>query len=199
LFNTRVDKGLKIRDARVYKSLHVCPNSSRMASQNSFIPPENGGWDPSSGTLSPFFQEMDFSLAIKVSDTYSPAGLYNNMSAPNAQLQSVSCRDAYAPTSRGEDEDYLFVEATEDELMSLAYARPSITFSSRHAQFKKTYQAPSGGGQYFTVRDLLDIVCKCEAEDRLLYDWFGGIDAHHVFYEGAKQKPDGSWQLRWGS
>jgi hypothetical protein len=172
-----------------------------MASQNTFTPPENVGWDPSSGTLSPFFQKMQFTLDIKVSDTYSPANSYNRMSAPDAQLQSVSYLPVNPP-SRGddeEDENGLLPEATEDELMSLAYARPSITFSSGHAQLKKTYQAPSGGGQYFTVQDLIKIICEFEAEDRLLYDWFGGIDVHHIFFEGAHQQPDGSWKLWWGS
>jgi hypothetical protein len=169
-----------------------------MASQNTFTPAVNVGWDPSSGTLSPFFQKMTFSLDINVSETYSPAGLYNRVSAPDAQLQSVSYVAVFPPmdweSEEPVDEDR---EASEDELMSLAYARPSITFSS--SQLRKTYQAPSGGGQYFTVRDLLDIVCKFEAEDRLLGEWFGGIDVHHVFYEGTQQNSDGSWQLCWGS
>jgi hypothetical protein len=182
----------------VYKAHYLYSSSSRLASLNTFIPPENVDWYPRSGTLSPYFEKMHFTLDIKVSGTYSRKNpLYNVSASPGAKLLSVSYKYVSSP-ARGEDED-LFPDATKDELMSLAYARPSITFSSIHAQFQKTYQAPSGGGQYFTVRDLLGIVCKFEAEDRLLYDWLGGIDVHHIFYAGTFQNPDGSWGLCWDS
>ena len=98
-----------------------------------------------------------------------------------------------------EDDNDDIPKVTEEELASVAYGRPEITLSSSgHSQLKMTFKAPSGQ-QHFSVRDLLDAICEFEAEDRVQYDWFGGIDVHHVFYEGMTQKSDGSWTAWWGS
>jgi hypothetical protein len=84
---------------------------------------------------------------------------------------------------------------TEDELATVAFDGPEIvirnlTGSVRHA-------APSRAG--FTVRDLLAAVEETERQTRGKSSWFGGVDVHHLFFEGLYLQEDGAWSIAWGS
>lgn len=51
----------------------------------------------------------------------------------------------------------------------------------------------------FTVRDLATAIEETERRTRGDTDWSGGIDVHHVYYEGIEAEEDGSWSVSWGS
>ncbi|MEV0462603.1 hypothetical protein AB0I30_18965 [Nocardia tengchongensis] len=59
------------------------------------------------------------------------------------------------------------------------------------------HRAPNG--KWFTVRDLVAAVAETERRTRAQSQWFGGIDVHHVFFEGIDQDEDGTWRILWGS
>ena len=52
---------------------------------------------------------------------------------------------------------------------------------------------------YFTVQEMADIILDFEKMDRPKTRWFGGIDAHHIFFEGIEKNTDGSYRICWGS
>ncbi len=53
----------------------------------------------------------------------------------------------------------------------------------------------------FTLKDVLDAIESTERQTRGNSEWFDGIDAHHVFFEGIRQEgPDRDvWRTQWGS
>jgi hypothetical protein len=53
-------------------------------------------------------------------------------------------------------------------------------------------------GGAFTVRDLAGAIATTERASRGSSEWFGGIDVHHVFFEGIEDD-DGAWRICWGS
>ena len=50
-----------------------------------------------------------------------------------------------------------------------------------------------------TGEEMADIVVEFEKEDRPKTEWFGGIDAHHIFFEGMHKNKDNSYTIHWGS
>jgi hypothetical protein len=54
-------------------------------------------------------------------------------------------------------------------------------------------------GSSFTVRELIQAVVETERKTRALTHWFGGIDVHHVFFEGLRPAEGGVWEIAWGS
>src|SRR5262249_44443192 len=59
------------------------------------------------------------------------------------------------------------------------------------------HRAPDGGA--FTVRDLAAAIAETERQTRGGTNWFGGIDVHHVYFEGLMLDDDGVWTIGWGS
>ncbi|MFE3798331.1 hypothetical protein [Nocardia tengchongensis] len=57
----------------------------------------------------------------------------------------------------------------------------------------------SPNDKWFTVRDLVAAIAETERRTRPQSQWFGGIDVHHVFFEGIEQQEDGTWRILWGS
>ncbi|KAJ3048900.1 hypothetical protein HK097_010108 [Rhizophlyctis rosea] len=87
---------------------------------------------------------------------------------------------------------------TSEEWDSVALDAPEITFRSEaEGEPKKTFRAANG--KWFSVRELVGVVEKWEQEDRVRSDWFGGVDAHHIFFEGVEIGDDGFAFVAWGS
>jgi hypothetical protein len=53
-------------------------------------------------------------------------------------------------------------------------------------------------GATFTIRDLAAAIAKTERESRERGEWLGGIDVHHIFFEGLSFDDD-VWTISWGS
>jgi len=58
------------------------------------------------------------------------------------------------------------------------------------------HDAPDGAT--FTVRNLADAIAKTERDSREHGEWLGGVDVHHIFFEGIELE-DGVWTICWGS
>ncbi|MFQ6331670.1 hypothetical protein ACLMAL_36880 [Nocardia sp. CWNU-33] len=59
------------------------------------------------------------------------------------------------------------------------------------------HRAPNG--QWFTVSDLAAAVTATERSTRHQSEWFGGVDVHHIFFEGIYEEADALWRISWGS
>ena len=49
---------------------------------------------------------------------------------------------------------------------------------------KKTFRTTKG---FFTIADVVNNICVFEMIDRPKSKWFGGIDAHHIFFENMSR------------
>lgn len=57
-------------------------------------------------------------------------------------------------------------------------------------------EAPNG--KEFTVRDLQQAIARTEHVSREDGEWMGGVDVHHVYFEGIELEND-VWSICWGS
>lgn len=90
-------------------------------------------------------------------------------------------------------------DASAPELELVVFEETSIYLRSL-ADISLLHHAPNG--KYFTVCDMIAAVCTQELATRSQTDWFGGIDDHHIFFEGVsiKKDPDGQFvKIHWGS
>ncbi len=89
-----------------------------------------------------------------------------------------------------------FRALTADELDSVAFRSPEIRLRGESGRVV-SHQAPNGA--FFTVRELLHVVEETERQTRDDTEWFGGVDVHHIFFEGIHKGTDGTWDIWWGS
>lgn len=141
-------------------------------------------------TLSSKFNEVQWVLDLKVTETKQYGNLLNRFAPPEAKLVSIS----YTTPEWYKDHD--FIALTETELREIAFSGPLITFKSA---MTKSFNAPNN--KSFTVKELIEAIVSFEKEDRLCSksEWFGGIDVHHVFFEGLGKYKDGMYEVNWGS
>ncbi|MFN2547487.1 MAG: hypothetical protein ABR567_08655 [Myxococcales bacterium] len=86
---------------------------------------------------------------------------------------------------------------TEAELGLVAFEEPDIRLRGESGDCI-THKAPNG--RHFTVRDLIEAVEETERQTRGKTRWLGGgVDVHHVYFEGLEPEKDGSWTICWGS
>jgi hypothetical protein len=115
-----------------------------------------------------------------------------NLRAPSsAQIRSISLT---AEVFDDEDVDPRPLTVAELDLVMLH--EPVIRLRSL-AGDPVEHRAPNG--RHFTVRDLLGAVEETERRTRSQTSWFGGVDVHHIFFEGVHPEADGTWSIVWGS
>lgn len=93
-----------------------------------------------------------------------------------------------------------FRSLTRGELRRVALKAGTATLSSGITRFapKIKYNAPNG--KYFTVKQLWECVSHYESLTREFSDWFGGVNCHHIFYEGLSvDESNGTLSANWGS
>ena len=138
-----------------------------------------------------FFNRLSGHLEIKLSEP--PVRIAENLlnvKAPStAKIEEISLelRVFEKGNSRG---------LTEDELNRVVLHEKSIKMRGEEGDDVE-HEAPNG--KHFTVRDLANAVAKTERMTRDKTEWFGGIDVHHVYFEGIHLEEDGVWSIAWGS
>lgn len=86
---------------------------------------------------------------------------------------------------------------TEDEWNLVVIPEPRIRMCSLDAMdgvVEHEASTPAG----FTVRDLCAAIGRTEKEARGRSKWLGGVDVHHIFFEGISLE-NGVWAVAWGS
>ncbi|OWK38522.1 hypothetical protein [Fimbriiglobus ruber] len=139
-----------------------------------------------------FFNSLSGRLEVELSVPAEPIGDLENLRAPaDAQMVRLELR---AEVFNRDTED--FRPLTPDELESVAFRGRSIQLRSEDGE-AVSHDAPNGS--FFTVRELLQAVEETERRTRAQSEWFGGIDVHHVFFEGIHPGDGGVWDIYWGS
>ena len=59
------------------------------------------------------------------------------------------------------------------------------------------HSAPNGNS--FTIQDMIIAIEVTERKSRGSSEWLGGIDVHHIYFEGIHQNENGDWEIPWGS
>lgn len=73
-----------------------------------------------------------------------------------------------------------------------------MDLSTRHvvATTTRTFHSPL---PHFTVDDVVRCVVEFDQEARPKTKWLGGIDCHHVFFDGFHETSEGYYAPLWGS
>ena len=140
------------------------------------------------------FERVYGTLEIELSEPTVPIGSSaNQMAPPSARL--VGLRLVVEIEDEGSEEPR---PLREDELGAPAFAAPRIRLRAESDDIVD-HDAPDGEG--FTVGQLIAAIEATERQTRGDSEWFGGVDAHHVYYEGLEpdEEEDGVWQICWGS
>ncbi|KAG4065966.1 hypothetical protein HA402_006684 [Bradysia odoriphaga] len=88
------------------------------------------------------------------------------------------------------------VEYTEEQKNTLVVYDDNSLELKGHGNFRKRYQFPTNR---VTIKRFVEAIVDFEKQNRPKSDWFGGIDCHHVFYEGLIATEDGAYIIFWGS
>jgi hypothetical protein len=89
-----------------------------------------------------------------------------------------------------DDDDDIHV-CTEEELNSVGYN--GKIFNYENVEYTTE-------NDFFTVKEIFDIILLREPEIRSKTNWFGGIDVHHIFYEGLHFSESlKTFKCAWGS
>jgi hypothetical protein len=139
-----------------------------------------------------FFNRLSGRLIIGLSEPPQPMSerLINLVARPTSQLENVSLVMQVFLQDSG------FRELTEAEWERVVLRSPAIRMRGE-TEAVVEHTAPDGTA--FTVRDLTAAIVETERRTRGGSEWFGGIDVHHIFFEGIYLADDGVWSIGWGS
>jgi hypothetical protein len=139
-----------------------------------------------------FFNSLSGKLEIELTVPPEKIGNLDNLRAtPKAKIKSLKLA-----TELFNRETETARELTPDELQSVAFRAAQIKLRGEGGG-AVTHQAPNG--KFFTVQDMLNAVAETERQTRDKSEWIGGVDVHHVFFEGIHLGEDGIWEIYWGS
>jgi hypothetical protein len=139
-----------------------------------------------------FFNGLSGKLEIELDVPAEPvANLLNLRAAPDARLVRLELRAEVFNRDTG-----ALRPLTPEEWDAVAFRGSSIRLRSEDGE-AVSHAAPNGS--YFTVEQLLHAVEETERRTRARSEWLGGIDVHHVYFEGIHPGDGGVWDIDWGS
>ena len=112
---------------------------------------------------------------------------------PEATVKDVKLQVQVYEDGKGDDP---FRPVTDAELDAVILDVPELRLKGL-AGVAVTHKAPNGSS--FRCRDLIAAVEETERQTRGTSEWFGGVDVHHVFFEGIHRGEDDTWEIFWGS
>jgi hypothetical protein len=140
-----------------------------------------------------FFNSLSGHLKIELdvpAERVAP-NLLNLRASPDARVVRLELQaQVFNPDTQE------FRPLTPQELDAVAFRGSSIRLQSEDGDII-SHDAPNGS--FFTVRELLRAVEETERRTRAQSEWLGGIDVHHVFFEGIHPGEDDVWEIYWGS
>ena len=150
----------------------------------------------------PKLSSTSFTLDISTTYTLPQYGLLmNRFEMPDSKIVSLS---ASTPERYDETLDECF-ELTNAELREPGFFGKTLSLESvwmdkKNRIVDETHMSFTNRKGYFTVQEVIRKVESFEKEDRPKTKWFGGIDCHHVFFEGLRPNKTGSaFVVCWGS
>ena len=146
--------------------------------------------------------DISFVLNIKTSNTVSQRGyLMNRFEKPDSVIQSISHSPiATYNTSRRELEELSPTELNKPGFWGETMTMKSVCKDDSGAVKKRTIKTFKTLKKFFTIKQVVSNIVKFEMKDRPKTNWFGGIDAHHVFFEGLyRNSKTDTYSVNWGS
>lgn len=149
-----------------------------------------------------FFNKLAGRLDIRLSEPAVPVapGWLNLKAPPLARIEDVSLTVQFADESE-EDTPWDLLpdprDLTEEEWNRVVLRTPAIRMRGEDGAEVVEHQAPDG--LTFAVRDLAAAIAETERKTRGWTEWEGGIDVHHIYFEGIHLEEDGVWFIQWGS
>lgn len=149
-----------------------------------------------------FFNGLVGRLDIRLSEParQRAPGILNLVAPPSARVEGVSLSlqvmeddDGETPLDMMDDPR----ELTEAEWARVVLRVPVIRLRGENGDAVVEHRAPDGAA--FTVRDLAAAIAETERQTRGGTSWDGGIDVHHIYFEGIELEEDGVWFVSWGS
>jgi hypothetical protein len=139
-----------------------------------------------------FFNGLSGRLEIELTEPAQKAAphLLNLVAPKSARIKSVAME---LHVYEGEDHR----ELTDDEWARVVIHAPRIHMRSVDTE-EIVIDHDASDGATFTVRNLADAIAKTERDSREHGEWLGGVDVHHIFFEGIELE-DGVWTICWGS
>lgn len=181
----------KPRLAVVLAALFLAACGDRESAGEPRLPEAPGRGAPTAQEGLAFFNALSGLLRIELTEPAEPVapGMANRRATETATIHTLRLE---MQVMEGEASRPL----TEEEWSRIVVREPTIRLVS-DAKVVVAHDAPNGA--FFTVRDLTAAVEETERRTRGQTEWFGGIDVHHVFFEGIDQREDGVWTVAWGS
>lgn len=132
----------------------------------------------------------DLCLTLNIDiETYQENGLLNNFVEPGKKIKNLSWGSIKTFDNVNEE----IIDVKKEELEKIIYPYNEIIIMSNGNQ--ETFNQKDGFNSY----DLLDCILNVEIISRQNTNWFGGIDAHHIFFEGLHLLRDNKYYVSWGS
>jgi hypothetical protein len=141
-----------------------------------------------------FFNSLSGRLVIELSEPPQPVspGMLNLASPPTARLRSLSLvMQVLVDVESAELRDL-----TDSEWNRVVLRSPVIRMRGEE---ESVVEHRAVEGTAFTVRDLAAAIAETERQTRGQTEWLGGIDVHHIYFEGIELEEDGVWFISWGS
>lgn len=138
-----------------------------------------------------FFSSLSGTLEIELSEPARPVSdkIANLAAPPGAKIKSLRL---VLGVLEGEEQRKL----TDAELDSVALRESHVVLRGESGK-ELEYDAPND--EYFTVRDLIHAIERTESVVRAESEWLGGVDVHHIYFEGLEMSEPGHFQVLWGS
>lgn len=154
------------------------------------MPPDSPTPPPTYPELT-FFNSLSGRLEIELTEppTKIAERLENVKATPSAKIKSLRL------TVEVFDKDQAR-PLTAAELDSVALRQPRVVLVAESGH-QVAHDAPNH--EFFTVRDLVDAVEQTERKLRGESEWFGGVDVHHIYFEGLEPVGPATFQVLWGS
>lgn len=139
-------------------------------------------------------------LNIDIETYQRPGPLLNEFVKEGVKIKSISI-DEISKFVYDEDEEVEIVLLTKKELNTICYNEKKITLIEERSQFNKGFGKTFTNNKGFTVREMFNVIVEFEKETRPLSNWFGGVDAHHIYFEGFRkyQDKENTYTICWGS
>jgi hypothetical protein len=139
-----------------------------------------------------FFNKVSGVLEIELNEDAKPMKNLpgNFVSKPGSKVVKVVLN-----TELYNEENDSFRELSKAELNEKAFESKTIVIGSESGESVKHSAI---NGKYFTTKELISAVEFTELKTRGNTDWFGGVDVHHIFFEGLACHK-GIWVPFWGS
>ncbi len=150
----------------------------------------------------PMLQSLNFVVHVETTNTAPQQGmLLNRFEEPDSEIVSLHA----GPLERFDRALNELIELTRDEVNQPGFIGSELPLESiwktrdgrTVAETRRTFKTQKG---FFTVSEVVKAVEKFERVDRPKSQWFGGIDCHHVFFEGLRPNAEkNAFCVCWGS